>query len=568
MGDTPKPAGDDTADALLEEKVEPAESSGPSEPLAADTVLTGARGESVRVTSVVRGDPAGSVYEAVLTLELEDQEDKTEEKKVWLREACDEAGAVRLRREAEVLAGIESRMLPQVFGCFEENGRTYLMTDPPNGDKTFAEMLVEGGAPAGRLLSYLAQVASALGKLHEHGWVHLGVRPSTVVVGKPVKLLDFSFAAKAGEKPAGSFYHAGYSPPELLSGEPVDPRSDIYAVGALLFHAINGKPLGEAGAELSTWQPAVPVAGVPQILNRCLCERKDRYANMSDLHRSLLRLAARTSPTFHYEIGAVSSIGLEPTRTTNQDSYVHLSGRLESEGAAHSWATVCVADGIGGMSGGDIASEAACRAVASEAVAAFALGKPPSADDQVRLAKKWVQSANDKVCDALDAKGLSGGCTIIIAALLNNRLTIGHVGDCRIYRFRNGEPTLLSRDHSLAMALVNQGEIEMEQVRGHGSRSTVTRSLGGRRPLPDYFIDGLEQGTGAAVMDLADGDVIAVFCDGLWEPVVESEMTEILAKSDGDLQAAAEQLAAAALRHGGSDNTTAVLLRVREARSI
>jgi hypothetical protein len=62
-------------------------------------------------------------------------------------------------------------------------------------------------------------------------------------LGKPVKVCDLSYATRIGEKLAAPFYHAGYSAPELSTAEPVDVRADIYAIGALLYHAVNGAPI-------------------------------------------------------------------------------------------------------------------------------------------------------------------------------------------------------------------------------------------------------------------------------------------------------------------------------------
>ena len=94
-----------------------------------------------------------------------------------------------------------------------------------------------------------------------------------IVPGRPTKVLDFSDVTRVGVTPARNFYHAGYSAPEMLKKDPADVRSDIYAVGALLFHAVGGKPIAETGVELMAWEPETPLAGVPQILGRCLGDK-------------------------------------------------------------------------------------------------------------------------------------------------------------------------------------------------------------------------------------------------------------------------------------------------------
>ncbi len=385
------------------------------------------------------------------------------------------------------------------------------------------------------------------------------------MLGKPLKLTDPINATRLREVPAGRYYHAGYSPPELLKEEPIDVRADIYSVGAMLFHAVYGRPIAETGTELMTWEPPVPIAGVPQILHRCLCERESRYARMEELHQDLLRLARRIAPTVRHSIAAATSIGLEPTRTTNQDAFGHLSGRAASEGGEWVWSVVCVADGMGGMEAGELASEAAVEAVLDRAAAWFSPRRSPTQEEHVQEIRRWAQAANEKVCSALEGRGARGGCTLVCACLVGRRLAVAHVGDCRIYLIKDDEIELLTRDHSLPMALVQQGEIPIEAVRSHPDRSRVLRSLGDRRPMPDYFIDSLEQATGAATMELHPGETLMLCSDGVWEPLNEDSILEIVRRHRSNLHAAADSLLAATLGKGAPDNATVLLLRVEES---
>jgi protein phosphatase len=119
------------------------------------------------------------------------------------------------------------------------------------------------------------------------------------------------------------------------------------------------------------------------------------------------------------------------------------------------------------------------------------------------------------------------------------------------------------------MALALQGEISMDEVRHHPDRSKVTRSLGDRQPLPDYFVDTLEQTVGGEsvlrqTMELQAGDVLLLCSDGLWEPVLEEEMLNAVRHHAPDLNAAADTLLKIALQRGAPDNATVVLLRVDE----
>jgi protein phosphatase len=482
----------------------------------------------------------------------------------WLWEAAGEsAGAGRLRREAEVLAGLDSPLFPRLLAHFECGGRAYLATGPLPGE-TLSDALASGELSLARTLSVLAQVAFGLTHLHAHGWAHLGLRPAAVLLGKPVRLTDFRYAARLGEKPAAPFHLAGYSAPELLQEAPADARADIYSVGAMLYHAIQGQPIRETGAELEVWDPPMPAAGVPQILNRTLGPPESRYATMDALHRDLVRLTRRYSPVASYSVVGKTTIGLEPTRTTNQDAYTFLVGAVESDEGPRPWAMVCVSDGMGGMAAGEVASDVAVKSVIADAAGFLGTAVSVSTVEQVRKVREWVHTANGKVCAALDRRGARGGCTLVCASLVNRRMAIGHVGDCRLYLLRDGEVTPLTRDHSVVMAMVLQGEIRLDEIRRHPDRSKVTRSLGDRDPLPDYIVDSLEPVTGSAVLELRHGDVLLLCSDGLWEPVLEAEMREAVTRHAPDLHAASTALLRLALERGGPDNATVVLLRVEE----
>ena len=253
-------------------------------------------------------------------LRLYEARQDDDEETLWLWERTGESASL-LTNEGSLLQEVRCPMFPRVQAKFTLDERSYLATESCPGE-TLAEQLCAGKLEPHRAVSILSQVAFALTKLHDAGFVHLGLRPGVIVPGRPTKILDFSDVTQAGVTPARKFYHAGYSAPELLREEPADVRSDIYAVGALLFHAVDGKPIAESGVELMAWEPEAPIAGVPQILSRCLGEKDTRYRTAAELHRDLVRLVKRLTPPVRYAVGVATTIGLEPSRTTNQDAYL------------------------------------------------------------------------------------------------------------------------------------------------------------------------------------------------------------------------------------------------------
>ncbi|CAD5990445.1 Putative protein phosphatase 2C-type [Planktothrix tepida] len=535
----------------LEELIEPLSMSPLPKPLVADAVVTAPCEQSFRIVMLQRTESQVNLYEAV------NQDEQT----VLLRETLSETeAAARSHHEAEVLRGLDCAMFPQLMGCFESDHRTFVVTESLPLDSTLADVLASVEPQLPEILSILAQVTFALSHLHANGWVNLGLRPSHILI-QPIKILDCSYATRIGEMPTRNFSHAGYSPPELSMEVPVDARDDIYAVGAMLYQAVTGQKIPETGLEFSFLPP---IAGARQIISRCLGSRESRYAQMEHLHKDLLRLKNQLEPKVSYSLATTTSIGLEPSRTTNQDTYGYLSGQLVSEIEDQAWAIITIADGMGGMAAGEVASAVAVKAVLAEAATTFASARQMTADEQTEQVKQWVSTANQRVCAAMEKHQARGGCTLLCACLVNRCLTIAHVGDCRLYLLRQNEVRLLTRDHSLAQAQVLQNQIQMEEVRRHPDRNQLTRSLGDRQPLPDYYIDTLEQTTDQTVMELRSGDVLLLCSDGLWEPVLEADMLQAVCNLTPDLKSTANELLKIALQRGAPDNATVILLRLDE----
>ncbi len=535
----------------LEEKTEPLAESVAPVLLEEGTVLEAPQAGRLTIKKLLRQETSENLYGA----EGDDGAD------VWVRERHAEHLG-ELEKEAEVLRSVEGcPMFLRAMDCFEHDGRAYLVTEAA-GTETLADLLVEGEADLRSVVRVLAQAAHGLHALHSAGWVHLALRPESLAFGQPgVRILELARAVRLGSKPDTPFYVVGYSAPEVAAESDVDQRSDVYSVGAILYHAVQGVPLPEGEAGLALWTPGRPLPGVPQVLARCLGERETRYPSAEELHGALRGLEVHhLRPPVRYQLGVATTIGLNPERSLNEDGYACMAVHLGCELMSSAWALAAVADGMGGMDAGEVASRRALETVVEQARSMPVTERLPSPSEQAALVRAGVELANQRVCAAMREVRSKGGTTLTWALLIGRRLAIGHVGDCRAYLVRGNEGTLLTWDHSLAMAFVRQGTLDESEVRSHPDRSKVTRSLGEREAVPDYFVDTLGAKQGQETMELADGDVLVVCSDGLWELVYDKEMTETVCRLSPDLSAAAHRLTELALERGAPDNATVVLV--------
>ena len=238
-----------------------------------------------------------------------------------------------------------------------------------------------------------------------------------------------------------------------------------------------------------------------------------------------------TGATDSLSWGARSDVGL--VRGHNEDSFL-IDAPL-----------FVVCDGMGGHAAGEVASGIAVKTIAEHA--------PKHADDI--LLGVAVEEANAAVlAGALDGTGKPGmGCTATCVYIEDNKMSVAHVGDSRIYLLHGGTLVRITHDHSYVEELVDSGEITADEARVHPSRSIITRALGSD---PDMYADHF-------TLDVTVGDRIIMCSDGLSSMVPDKDIEE-LSVSSVTPQAAADTLVSAALTSGGHDNVTVVVIDIVE----
>jgi protein phosphatase len=204
-----------------------------------------------------------------------------------------------------------------------------------------------------------------------------------------------------------------------------------------------------------------------------------------------------------------------------------------------------VADGMGGAQAGEVASR----------LAAAAFREFHDADDldpEERVAA-IIQEANRRIYERArsDAQASGMGTTITAALVSGSGVAVGHVGDSRAYRLREGHLEQLTEDHSLVADLVRSGRLTPEEADTHPQRSVITRALG---TDPEVDVDTF-------TVEAEPGDVFLLCSDGLTTMVDDEDVSRTVAGAD-TLEQAAKALVKAANRAGGEDNITVVLFKL------
>lgn len=221
-----------------------------------------------------------------------------------------------------------------------------------------------------------------------------------------------------------------------------------------------------------------------------------------------------------------------------------------------------LADGMGGYNAGEVASSMATRLMASGLANAFA---QRGADRRVAESRTWVQATlaeevvrtNATIHEAAaNQPQYSGmGTTLVAAIFHDNLVTVAHAGDSRLYRLRDWELGLLTRDHSVLQEQIDDGAITVEQARQSKYKNLLTRALG-VDPEVDVAIGD---------WDARPGDQFLLCSDGLTDMVADDQIAMTMLEFGADPEQCASRLVDLANENGGRDNISVVLLKVKRA---
>jgi protein phosphatase len=218
-------------------------------------------------------------------------------------------------------------------------------------------------------------------------------------------------------------------------------------------------------------------------------------------------------------------------------------------------ALAVLADGMGGYNAGEVASGMATAFIRSELGRWLSEASEEVSDHDVRRAMDvCVDNANRAIFNAANANPQYAGMgtTLVVGIFRGARLLLGHIGDSRAYRWREGRLTQLTRDHSLLQEQIDAGLISPEQAALSLNKNLVTRAVG----VEDIVLLETHHHT------VAPDDWILMCSDGLSDMLDDESIAEVL-RSHNQVADAAHALVEAANEAGGRDNIAVILVAVR-----
>ena len=221
-------------------------------------------------------------------------------------------------------------------------------------------------------------------------------------------------------------------------------------------------------------------------------------------------------------------------RQVNEDAYLNM----------HDIGLWLIADGMGGHARGDVASRIVIESFSE-------IGKPHSLEEFAAAVKGRLQRANQRINDEILRTGYDQfmGSTVVAFLVFKREWCCLWAGDSRAYLMRDGRLRQITRDHSVAQEMVENGQLRQDEAVQHPMANRITRAVGARNELAlDEYRSSLR-----------DGDAFLLCSDGLYKEVSDHELAAILEAYDCD--EASLELLDLTLERGARDNVTVAVIR-------
>lgn len=227
-------------------------------------------------------------------------------------------------------------------------------------------------------------------------------------------------------------------------------------------------------------------------------------------------------------------------------------------GSDESIGLVVLADGMGGLNAGEVASSMSVHLLMDE-LRAYKNGTSDINRDhpnEAQVVKQAIENTNNAVFHVSQTqpqcKGM--GTTIVLAMFYDNKLAVGHIGDSRMYRFRKNRLEQITKDHSYVQELIDRGVYTQDEARASSKKNVVTRALG---VAPSVEAEVHEH-------QVKVGDLYLMCTDGLTDLVRDADIEASIRELGSNMTETVSHLVNVANASGGKDNISIVLAKIHK----
>jgi protein phosphatase len=471
-----------------------------------------------------------------------------------------ESNNQQIEKENEAETSEESQYLEEEYYELEpeiyQGEKILILTELPTPEETLKSWLEKNTSLRESLL-LVSQLTQFFRQVIDKNWCFVSLLPQFIKQsqqGNPIQFFDLTTIYPLGEKLDLGLI-GDYYPPEISTGEEIREKMSTYVVGCVLYQALHHQLPPRYDDQLINLEKNLDleIQKIPLIYQILSISLSPVFQNRFALSQLLdLLISTRKyyeTQSIRWEMSSRSTVGLSPSRLQNEDNYGIIQNCASNE---QPFILAVVADGMGGMAKGEVASKSAVETI---------LNSPIRADlNTPQKCSQWLTSLVWDANKAVSAKVRNGGTTLSMVMAMEQKLYLAHVGDSRVFLLRNGIICQLSEDHSVVAMLLATDQISYEESLNHPDRNMLTKSLGSNPILPQNYVQNLSRFGEDLFLNLENGDIILLCSDGVWDLVNGAQLAENFTNQD-NLHLAVTQTMEQVIEKGAHDNATLIALK-------
>ena len=471
----------------------------------------------------------------------------------------------------ELFKDLEHPGLIKVLDYFQDKGTTSYVVEEFFSEETLQNKLgLEDFLPDElQIMKWGKDICDTLDYIHKNDIIHRNIQPGTILINSEneLKVAGLERARKKANANIEVLVNQGFTPPEGfgVGKSSVNETSDVFSVGAILYRLITRyRPGVEQQGPYITF-PDFKELGIRTaypaleklIFKALATNQEERYGSAEELGNHLSEIIALPPVNYvekgaHIRIRGSMKSDVGQVREINQDSMLSMQLTMNECSEYTQPLLFIVADGMGGVADGEIASSLAIRLVTKHVTTAL-LDRDCKFPLSTSILSDAVEKANLEIYnysqEEPSRKGM--GSTITAGLLIGNRLIVAHVGDTRAYIMNTREIRQITEDHSLIGRLLKMGQLTPEEAKNSPQKNLIYRALGTN---PQVDVDIYEE-------QLKEEDTVLICCDGLWDYFPEDELHKIVSSSK-DFDKTTKKLVDLANERGGKDNITVIIFQL------